>query len=79
MNNLSPVWKSFKVSLNTLCSGNHDRELKVSVQVATTVKKLPKCANPRTKLSLYQNISESVCVCVFVKEVVIHQINSYSS
>ncbi|GAA6067280.1 copine-4, partial [Tachysurus ichikawai] len=29
MNNLNPVWKSFKVSLNTLCSGDHERELKV--------------------------------------------------
>lgn len=33
MNNLSPVWKSFKVSLNTLCSGDHERELKVSMQL----------------------------------------------
>ncbi|CAG5891444.1 unnamed protein product [Menidia menidia] len=31
MNNLSPIWKSFKVSLNTLCSGDHDRELKCTV------------------------------------------------
>ncbi|XP_053303438.1 LOW QUALITY PROTEIN: copine-4-like [Pleuronectes platessa] len=31
MNDLSPVWKSFKVSLNTLCSGDHDRELKCTV------------------------------------------------
>uniref|UniRef100_A0A8C2IPU1 Copine-4-like n=1 Tax=Cyprinus carpio TaxID=7962 RepID=A0A8C2IPU1_CYPCA len=31
MNNLSPVWKSFKVSLNTLCSGDHERELKCTV------------------------------------------------
>ncbi|XP_010789959.1 copine-4-like [Notothenia coriiceps] len=31
MNNLSPVWKSFKVSLNTLCSGDQDRELKCTV------------------------------------------------
>ncbi|KAL4624770.1 copine-4-like [Arapaima gigas] len=31
MNNLSPVWKTFKVSLNTLCSGDHDRELKCIV------------------------------------------------
>uniref|UniRef100_A0AAY4D368 Copine-4 n=1 Tax=Denticeps clupeoides TaxID=299321 RepID=A0AAY4D368_9TELE len=31
MNNLSPVWKSFKVSLNTLCSGDHQRELKCTV------------------------------------------------
>lgn len=36
MNNLSPVWKTFKVSLNTLCSGDHDRELKVSLQVTET-------------------------------------------
>ncbi|XP_026870743.1 copine-4 [Electrophorus electricus] len=28
MNNLNPVWKSFKVSLNTLCSGDQERELK---------------------------------------------------
>lgn len=35
MNNLSPVWKSFKVSLNTLCSGDPDRELKVSLQVSS--------------------------------------------
>uniref|UniRef100_H3A3X4 Copine 4 n=1 Tax=Latimeria chalumnae TaxID=7897 RepID=H3A3X4_LATCH len=29
MNNLNPVWKTFKVSLNSLCSGDHDRRLKV--------------------------------------------------
>lgn len=31
MNNLSPVWKSFKVSFNTLCSGDHERELRCTV------------------------------------------------
>ncbi|XP_051948838.1 copine-4 [Xyrauchen texanus] len=31
MNNLSPVWKSFKVSLNTLCSGDQERELRCTV------------------------------------------------
>ncbi|RXN01223.1 Copine-4 [Acipenser ruthenus] len=31
MNNLNPVWKTFKVSLNSLCSGDHDRELKCIV------------------------------------------------
>ncbi|KAI4883292.1 hypothetical protein NFI96_021022 [Prochilodus magdalenae] len=31
MNNLNPVWKSFKVSLNTLCSGDQERELKCTV------------------------------------------------
>ncbi|XP_064411004.1 copine-4 isoform X2 [Latimeria chalumnae] len=31
MNNLNPVWKTFKVSLNSLCSGDHDRRLKCIV------------------------------------------------
>uniref|UniRef100_A0A674P6M6 Copine IVb n=1 Tax=Takifugu rubripes TaxID=31033 RepID=A0A674P6M6_TAKRU len=49
MNNLSPVWKSFKVSLNTLCSGNHDRELKVSRRV--TFKKIQwECINPKYQI-----------------------------
>ena len=29
MNNLNPVWKTFKVSLNSLCSGDHTRTLTV--------------------------------------------------
>uniref|UniRef100_A0AAX7TPE3 C2 domain-containing protein n=1 Tax=Astatotilapia calliptera TaxID=8154 RepID=A0AAX7TPE3_ASTCA len=29
MNNLNPVWKTFKVSLNSLCSGDHERKLSV--------------------------------------------------
>uniref|UniRef100_A0A8C9SXK8 Copine IVa n=1 Tax=Scleropages formosus TaxID=113540 RepID=A0A8C9SXK8_SCLFO len=31
MNNLNPVWKTFKVSVNSLCSGDHDRKLKCTV------------------------------------------------
>uniref|UniRef100_A0A8C7NGS2 C2 domain-containing protein n=3 Tax=Oncorhynchus TaxID=8016 RepID=A0A8C7NGS2_ONCMY len=31
MNNLNPVWKTFKTSLNSLCSGDHDRPLKVAI------------------------------------------------
>ncbi|XP_069586184.1 copine-4 [Ranitomeya imitator] len=31
MNNLNPVWKTFKVSVNSLCSGDHDRRLKCIV------------------------------------------------
>ncbi|XP_072268421.1 copine-4 [Pyxicephalus adspersus] len=31
MNNLNPVWKTFKVSVNSLCSGDHDRKLKCIV------------------------------------------------
>uniref|UniRef100_A0A673KTX3 Copine IVb n=1 Tax=Sinocyclocheilus rhinocerous TaxID=307959 RepID=A0A673KTX3_9TELE len=47
MNNLSPVWKSFKVSLNTLCSGDHERELKIQWE----------CINPKyqVKKKNYRN------------------------
>ncbi|KAM9404570.1 copine-4 isoform 2-T2 [Salvelinus alpinus] len=31
MNNLNPVWKTFKTSLNSLCSGDRDRPLKCTV------------------------------------------------
>lgn len=31
MNNLNPAWKTFKVSVNSLCSGDHDRKLKCIV------------------------------------------------
>ncbi|XP_067910360.1 copine-4 isoform X1 [Heterodontus francisci] len=31
MNNLNPLWKTFKVSANCLCSGDHDRKLKLIV------------------------------------------------
>ncbi|XP_031432342.1 copine-4 isoform X2 [Clupea harengus] len=31
MNNLNPVWKTFKVSLNSLCSGDHTRTLTCKV------------------------------------------------
>uniref|UniRef100_A0A8C8RS11 C2 domain-containing protein n=1 Tax=Pelusios castaneus TaxID=367368 RepID=A0A8C8RS11_9SAUR len=31
MNNLNPAWKIFKVSVNSLCSGDEDRRLKVRV------------------------------------------------
>uniref|UniRef100_A0A8C0MF99 Copine 4 n=1 Tax=Canis lupus familiaris TaxID=9615 RepID=A0A8C0MF99_CANLF len=39
MNNLSPAWKSFKVSVNSLCSGDPDRRLKVQWE----------CINPKYK------------------------------
>ncbi|XP_044151383.1 copine-4 [Bufo gargarizans] len=31
MNNLNPAWKTFKVSVNSLCSGDHERKLKCIV------------------------------------------------
>uniref|UniRef100_A0A3P8XD62 C2 domain-containing protein n=1 Tax=Esox lucius TaxID=8010 RepID=A0A3P8XD62_ESOLU len=40
MNNLNPVWKTFKTSLNSLCSGDHDRPLKVQWE----------CINPKYKI-----------------------------
>uniref|UniRef100_A0A8C1MLC9 Copine IVb n=1 Tax=Cyprinus carpio TaxID=7962 RepID=A0A8C1MLC9_CYPCA len=47
MNNLSPVWKSFKVSLNTLCSGDHERELKVAIDFTASN------GDPRNSCSLH--------------------------
>ena len=35
MNNLNPVWKTFKVSLNSLCSGDHERKLQVHTHTHT--------------------------------------------
>ncbi|XP_014829384.1 PREDICTED: copine-4-like [Poecilia mexicana] len=35
MNNLNPIWKTFKVSLNSLCSGDHDRKLQVRRHLQT--------------------------------------------
>ncbi|RXN32321.1 copine-4-like protein [Labeo rohita] len=40
MNNLNPVWKTFKTSLNSLCSGDHERILKVQWE----------CINPKYKV-----------------------------
>ncbi|XP_034029612.1 copine-4 [Thalassophryne amazonica] len=31
MNNLNPVWKTFRVSLNSLCNGDHERKLQCTV------------------------------------------------
>uniref|UniRef100_A0A8C6SSQ1 Copine IVb n=1 Tax=Neogobius melanostomus TaxID=47308 RepID=A0A8C6SSQ1_9GOBI len=47
MNNLSPVWKSFKVSLNTLCSGDHERALKVAIDFTASN------GDPRNSCSLH--------------------------
>uniref|UniRef100_A0A672KGH8 C2 domain-containing protein n=1 Tax=Sinocyclocheilus grahami TaxID=75366 RepID=A0A672KGH8_SINGR len=33
MNNLNPMWKTFKTSLNSLCSGDHERILKVKYDI----------------------------------------------
>uniref|UniRef100_A0AAR2LXP4 Copine 4 n=1 Tax=Pygocentrus nattereri TaxID=42514 RepID=A0AAR2LXP4_PYGNA len=47
MNNLNPVWKSFKVSLNTLCSGDQERELKVAIDFTASN------GDPRNSCSLH--------------------------
>ncbi|TTO63371.1 Copine-4 [Bagarius yarrelli] len=57
MNNLNPVWKSFKVSLNTLCSGDHEREMKLQWE----------CINPKYQVKkknyrkLWDGNADTVC------------------
>uniref|UniRef100_A0A674E394 Copine-4-like n=1 Tax=Salmo trutta TaxID=8032 RepID=A0A674E394_SALTR len=68
MNDLSPVWKSFKVSLNTLCSGDHDRQLKVAIDFTASN------GDPKNSCSLhyihpyqpneYLKALVAVCLCV---------------
>ncbi|ELK25335.1 Copine-4 [Myotis davidii] len=55
MNNLSPAWKSFKVSVNSLCSGDPDRRLKVgptSEELRTQAPGLQEAAEAGSKLWL---------------------------
>uniref|UniRef100_A0A8C9TPZ6 Copine IVa n=1 Tax=Scleropages formosus TaxID=113540 RepID=A0A8C9TPZ6_SCLFO len=47
MNNLNPVWKTFKVSVNSLCSGDHDRKLKVAIDFTASN------GDPRNSCSLH--------------------------
>uniref|UniRef100_A0A3B3QFF7 Copine 4 n=1 Tax=Paramormyrops kingsleyae TaxID=1676925 RepID=A0A3B3QFF7_9TELE len=47
MNNLNPVWKTFKVSVNSLCSGDHDRTLKVAIDFTASN------GDPRNSCSLH--------------------------
>ncbi|KAG8516230.1 Copine-4 [Galemys pyrenaicus] len=46
MNNLSPAWKSFKVSVNSLCSGDPDRRLKLAQQRRALHFRVPGSAGP---------------------------------
>uniref|UniRef100_A0A4W6DTQ2 Copine 4 n=1 Tax=Lates calcarifer TaxID=8187 RepID=A0A4W6DTQ2_LATCA len=47
MNNLNPVWKTFKVSLNSLCSGDHERKLQVAIDFTASN------GDPRNSCSLH--------------------------
>uniref|UniRef100_A0A8C1MSU2 Copine IVa n=1 Tax=Cyprinus carpio TaxID=7962 RepID=A0A8C1MSU2_CYPCA len=47
MNNLNPVWKTFKTSLNSLCSGDHERILKVAIDFTASN------GDPRNSCSLH--------------------------
>uniref|UniRef100_A0AAY5F3Y0 C2 domain-containing protein n=1 Tax=Electrophorus electricus TaxID=8005 RepID=A0AAY5F3Y0_ELEEL len=47
MNNLNPVWKTFKTSLNCLCSGDHERMLKVAIDFTASN------GDPRNSCSLH--------------------------
>uniref|UniRef100_A0A8C1GTQ1 Copine IVa n=2 Tax=Cyprinus carpio TaxID=7962 RepID=A0A8C1GTQ1_CYPCA len=47
MNNLNPAWKTFKTSLNSLCSGDHERILKVAIDFTASN------GDPRNSCSLH--------------------------
>uniref|UniRef100_A0A8C0ZC34 Copine 4 n=3 Tax=Passeriformes TaxID=9126 RepID=A0A8C0ZC34_CYACU len=47
MNNLNPAWKTFKVSVNSLCSGDQDRRLKVAIDFTASN------GDPRNSCSLH--------------------------
>uniref|UniRef100_A0A3Q3DEK0 Copine IVa n=1 Tax=Hippocampus comes TaxID=109280 RepID=A0A3Q3DEK0_HIPCM len=47
MNNLNPVWKTFKVSLNSLCNGDHERKLQVAIDFTASN------GDPRNSCSLH--------------------------
>ncbi|XP_056901607.1 copine-4-like isoform X5 [Takifugu flavidus] len=46
-NNLNPVWKRFKVSLNSLCAGDHERKLQVAIDFTASN------GDPRNSCSLH--------------------------
>uniref|UniRef100_A0A7N5P8S9 Copine 4 n=1 Tax=Ailuropoda melanoleuca TaxID=9646 RepID=A0A7N5P8S9_AILME len=64
MNNLSPAWKSFKVSVNSLCSGDPDRRLKVQWE----------CINPKYKAKKKNYKNSGI---VILNQCKIHKMHSF--
>uniref|UniRef100_A0A7M4EDI9 Copine 4 n=1 Tax=Crocodylus porosus TaxID=8502 RepID=A0A7M4EDI9_CROPO len=64
MNNLNPAWKSFKVSVNSLCSGDQDRRLKVQWE----------CINPKYKAKKKNYKNSGI---VILNQCKIHKMHSF--
>ncbi|XP_078233478.1 copine-4 isoform X3 [Pogona vitticeps] len=64
MNNLNPTWKSFKVSVNSLCSGDQDRRLKVQWE----------CINPKYKVKKKNYKNSGIVILNLCK---IHKMHSF--
>uniref|UniRef100_A0A8C3EYT6 Mitochondrial ribosomal protein L3 n=1 Tax=Corvus moneduloides TaxID=1196302 RepID=A0A8C3EYT6_CORMO len=64
MNNLNPAWKTFKVSVNSLCSGDQDRRLKVQWE----------CINPKYKAKKKNYKNSGI---VILNQCKIHKMHSF--
>ncbi|XP_052550132.1 copine-4 isoform X2 [Tympanuchus pallidicinctus] len=64
MNNLNPAWKTFKVSVNSLCSGDQDRRLKVQWE----------CINPKYKAKKKSYKNSGI---VILNQCKIHKMHSF--
>ncbi|XP_058232188.1 copine-4 isoform X3 [Hemibagrus wyckioides] len=67
MNNLNPVWKTFKTSLNCLCSGDHDRILKVQWE----------CINPKYKIKKKNYRNSGIVILNQCKIIKMHSFLDY--
>uniref|UniRef100_A0A3P8XD64 C2 domain-containing protein n=1 Tax=Esox lucius TaxID=8010 RepID=A0A3P8XD64_ESOLU len=67
MNNLNPVWKTFKTSLNSLCSGDHDRPLKVQWE----------CINPKYKIKKKNYKNSGIVILNQCKIIKMHSFLDY--
>ncbi|XP_013913952.1 PREDICTED: copine-4 isoform X3 [Thamnophis sirtalis] len=64
MNNLNPAWKAFKVSVNSLCSGDQDRRLKIQWE----------CINPKYKVKKKNYKNSGIVILNLCK---IHKMHSF--
>ncbi|XP_076865622.1 copine-4 isoform X2 [Brachyhypopomus gauderio] len=67
MNNLNPVWKSFKVSLNTLCSGDVERDLRMQWE----------CINPKYQVKKKNYRNSGVVMLTQCKVIKMHSFLDY--
>ncbi|XP_016137586.1 copine-4-like [Sinocyclocheilus grahami] len=67
MNNLNPMWKTFKTSLNSLCSGDHERILKVQWE----------CINPKYKVKKKNYKNSGIVILNQCKIIKMHSFLDY--